>query len=263
MHLGLIGYGNIARGVLDALRAPDATPVDRVTVLVRPGSVGGLEGGADAVDSLEDFLRAAPGLVVECAGQGAVRDFVPAILRAGIDVIAASVGALAEEGLLDELRDAAEQGRAKLILPPGAVGGVDILSALQTGDALSLRYRGSKPPAAWTGTPAADRLDLAALDHAEVFYSGDARGAALQYPKNANVAATLALAGAGFEATSVELSADPDAPGNVHEFTIEADAARVSVRIENRPSAGNAKTSQVTIYSLLRAIRNHTGPLVI
>jgi aspartate dehydrogenase len=124
-------------------------------------------------------------------------------------------------------------------------------------------YRGIKPPRAWAGTPAAAQVDLDTLDRAATFFRGDARQAARDYPKNANVAATLALAGAGFEATRVELVADPAAPGNVHEYSVTSPLASYSIRIENKASAGNAKTSVATVFSVLREIRNRVGPVAI
>ena len=75
-----------------------------------------------------------------------------------------------------------------------------------------MRYRGAKPPAAWAGTPAAGIVDLDALEAPRVFFTGTAREAATAYPKNANVAATLALAGAGFEATAVGAGGRPLRP---------------------------------------------------
>lgn len=268
MRLGLIGYGTIARTLAGHLGA--VSGIEAVTVLVRPGREADVPAAfADgaipvaAVSTVEALLAAAPGFVVECAGHSAVEAFVPAVLRAGLDVVVVSIGALADDALHARLREAAAAGGARMILPAGAVGGIDILAALSAGGGdLAVRYTGTKPPKAWTGTPADTVVDLAALDRPAVIFEGTARAAATAYPKNANVAATLALAGAGFEATRVVLVADPSAPGNVHEFEAVSPVARVTMRIENAPS-GNAKTSLATIMSVLREIRNRQGPVVI
>ena len=266
MRLGLIGYGNIARTLAGQLGP--ASGIEAVTVLVRPGREADVPTSfADgaipvaAVTTADALLAASPDFVVECAGHAAVEAFVPPLLRAGLDVVVVSIGALADDPLHAHLRDAAVAGGARIILPAGAVGGIDILSALGGGD-MQVRYTGTKPPKAWAGTPAETIVDLAALDRPAVIFEGTAREAATAYPKNANVAATLALAGAGFEATRVVLVADPAAPGNVHEFEAVSPVARVAMRIENAPS-GNAKTSLATIMSVLREIRNRQGPWVI
>jgi aspartate dehydrogenase len=106
-------------------------------------------------------------------------------------------------------------------------------------------------------------IDLDALDGPATFFTGSAREAAAAYPKNANVAATLALAGAGFDKTRVALIADPSASGNLHAYEVRSPLATYSFQVENRASPGNARTSAATIYSALREIRNRIGPVVI
>ncbi|MFV0382717.1 aspartate dehydrogenase [Paracoccus sp. (in: a-proteobacteria)] len=271
MRLGLIGFGNIATTLL-ALMARTGLQVRHLTVLTRPaGAVTARDRlAADfpgitvkVVTDAAGLLASRPDLVVECAGHAAVTAHLPQILRAGVDVVMVSIGALADAALEAELRRAATGGGARLILPAGAVGGIDLLSAIGAAGDLKVRYRGIKPPKAWRGTPAERAVDLDRMTGATVFFSGNARQAATDYPKNANVSATLALAGPGFEATGVELVADPDAPGNIHEYDVESPLARYSIRIANTASAGNAKTSVTTVWSVLREIRNRLGPVSI
>lgn len=274
MRLGLIGFGNIAQTLLALLSETLDAPLEQLTVLTLPELADETEARLKAdfakvakafavVTDAQSLLSHRSGLVVECAGHAAVVAHVPTVLRAGVDVVIVSIGALSDEALELELRAAAAQGGARLILPAGAVGGVDLLAALGAAGGLEVHYRGSKPPLAWLGTPAEKALDLGALDKATSFFRGTAREAARDFPKNANVAATLALAGAGFEATTVELIADPAAPGNVHEYSVVSPLAKYTMRIENLPSAGNAKTSVSTVYSVLREIRNRIGPVAI
>lgn len=272
MRLGLIGFGNIATTLLGLIAGDE--PLEHLTVLLLPetaedarrrldGDLRDAARGYTLVSDAAALLADRPDLVVECAGHAAARAHGPAVLRAGTDVVLVSIGALADPELEVSLRTAAAEGGARLILPAGAVGAIDLLSALGAAGELKVRYRGTKPPAAWAGTPAAGILDLARLAEPKVFFTGTAREAATAYPKNANVAATLALAGAGFEATEVELMADPAAPGNIHEYSVASPLANYTIRIENKPSAGNAKTSATTIYSVLREIRNRLGPVAI
>ena len=86
-----------------------------------------------------------------------------------------------------------------------------------------------KPPGAWKGTPAEDVADLDALTSETTLYQGGADEAAMRYPQNANVAATIAIAGAGFGATEVRLK-DPAAGGNIHQ--VHAEGAFGAVDIE-------------------------------
>jgi len=121
----------------------------------------------------------------------------------------------------------------------------------------------SPRPARWRGTPAERLVDLDHLTAPARFYEGSARAAALDYPQNANVAATVALAGLGFEATRVELVADPGAPGNLHEIEAEGVTGRIAIRLQGKPSASNPKTSALTALSLARAVVNRTAAIVI
>ena len=266
MRLGLIGYGSIGATLL-GLMTQTGLRVAHLSVLARPGTGATVKGRIAAdqpalagvvtvAENAAGLLHTAPDLVVECAGHGAVAAHLPAILRAGVDVVQVSVGAMSDPALEADLRAAATEGGARIVLPAGAVGGIDLLAALAPAGGLEVTYRGTKPPRAWAGTPAEAVLDLDTLTKRRVFFQGSAREAARAYPKNANVAATLALAGVGFEATRVELIADPSTPGNVHSYEVRSPVANYRMEIENLPSAGNAKTSVSTVYSVLREVRN-------
>lgn len=270
MHLGLIGYGNIARTLMQVLGREGAAPA-RLTVLSLPEFVPATQaalaqdyaGPAQVVTDSAALIAASPALVVECAGHAAVQAHATAVLRAGIETVIVSIGALADAALMLAVEQAAADGGARVILPAGAVGGIDILSALRPSGIESVVYSGRKPPMAWTGTPAETLLDLPNLTEAATFFTGNARDAATQYPKNANVAATLALAGIGFEATQVRLIADPAVDRNIHEFTVRAGAADYTIRIEGRPSPDNPKTSVTTVYSVAREVMNRSRRVAI
>jgi len=127
----------------------------------------------------------------------------------------------------------------------------------------SVRYRSIKPPAAWRGTPAEQAIDLDRIETQAVAYRGTAREAALLYPKNANVAATVALAGLGFDRTEVEIVADPAARYNTHEIEAEGASGTLALRLVNLPSPENPKTSALTALSLVRALLNEASAVAI
>jgi aspartate dehydrogenase len=126
-----------------------------------------------------------------------------------------------------------------------------------------VRYVGRKRPTAWRGTSAERLVDLNALTAPVEFFKGNARAAAQQFPQNANVAATIALGGMGFEATEVVLIADPGAVGNEHWFGVEGPFGTAEVRIAGNSMPDNPKTSWLAALSLARAILNTRARVVI
>lgn len=266
MHVGLIGYGNIAQTLLRVL-ACETVALSALTVLVRPAQAQAartaLAGVATVVTEGKALIDAQPDLLVECAGHSAVAGVVVPALNAGIETVIASIGALADRDLHASITAAARAGGTRIVLPAGAIGGVDLLSALRPSGITSVVYTSRKPPMAWQGTPAEAVLDLASLTEPTTFFRGTARDAALQYPKNANVAATLALAGIGFEDTLVQMIADPRAGGNIHEYSVTAGAADYTMQIRGNPSPENPKTSVATVYSVAREILNRVNEVAI
>ncbi len=264
--VGLIGCGGIARDVVAALRASAANGVSIVAALARPGRGGEARAqlaDIDIVEALDDLIARGPALVAEVAGQAAVAEHADTVLRGGIDCLVISVGALADPALLGRLKAAARDGNSHILLPAGAIGGLDAIAAMRLSGLTSVRYRARKPPAAWRGSPAEQLFDLGSLARPTVLYKGTAGEAALRYPQNANVAAAVALAGLGFDRTEVELVADPDAPGNVHEIEAEGAAGRFAIQLQGKPSRSNPKTSALAALSVARALLNRQATIVI
>ena len=247
MKLAVIGAGSIGGWVIAALAREGVAPA---AVIVR----GAAPKGVPAVRSVADLPRGVTHLV-DCAGHSGLAAHAPAALAAGIDVITLSLGALADDGLSRDLAAAAEAGRARLILASGAIGALDALRAGAAGGLDAVRYTGRKPPMGWAGSPAEQVLDLSALTAPATHFEGSARQAALRYPKNANVAAAVALAGLGFDATQARLVADPGARGNLHE--VEAEGAFGSFRFEITGASlpGNPRSSALAAMSLLAEVR--------
>lgn len=265
LNIALIGCGAIGSALLDIIRQ-DANL--RVAAIVVPEDT--------LIAARDTASRVAPGamvvnrvpeqgidLVVEVAGHAAIEDHVLPALRRGVRAIVASVGALASPGLPEALETAAREGGTRVELIAGAIGALDALAAARIGGLSMVRYTGRKPARAWSGTPAEQAYRLDTLSEATIIFEGSARDAARLYPKNANVAAALSLAGMGLDATTVRLIADPFVDANIH--TVEAEGAfgEFSLSMQNKPLAANPKTSALTVYSAVRALRNASGALAI
>ncbi len=261
----LIGYGAIAHMVVEEL-ARNAGEVRISAVLVREHRVETarreLAASIDVVTTVPELLARRPDVVVECAGQGAVRDYGDAVLAAGIDLMVIATGAFADAGLLDDLTERAKGTGARILVPAGAIAGIDGLTALRVGGLDRVRYTSAKPPEAWRGTPAEDQFDLDKLAEPTVIFRGSPIDAAREYPKNANLAMTVALAGAGVDKTEIELVADPGVTTNLGRINAEGRFGRLDVEMEGEPAPTNPKTSAVTALSIVHAIRNLAATVV-
>ena len=267
-RIALIGSGAIASALMAALR--DDASLRIVQIVVPSASLtaardacAALAPGALVRSALDLTTNARPDLLVECAGHAALDEHVLPALRAGVPAIVVSIGALHDAALLARLEQAATAGNTRIQLVAGAIGGVDAIAAARYGGLEQVSYIGRKPPAGWRGTPAEALCDLSALREAKTIFEGSAREAARLYPKNANVAATLSLAGLGLDATRATLIADPGVTRNVHRIVASGAFGKLDLTFENEPLPANPKTSALTVCSVLRAIHNATGAIAI
>jgi len=261
-RFALIGYGAITEELLGCVEA-SGEPASLAAVLVRPQRLAEAKARAagrfTVIDSLEALLALAPEVVAECAGHGAMRQYASSLLSRGIDVICSSVGVLADREFEAQLAGASADGRGCLWIPSGAVAGIDGLLAARTAGLKEVTYTSIKPPAAWDGTPGERLLVWAARKERTTFFEGSAREAATQYPQNANVGATLALAGLGLERTRVKLVSDPAATWPLGIIEAAGEFGRMRFEILAYASPRNPKTSLLTAHSLYAALRDGTG----
>lgn len=259
--LTLIGYGAIGRSVHQRIK--ELARVRITHIVVSPARVAVLQAelGEDVVVT-ERVPERTP-LVLECAGHGALSGHVLPALQRGIECAVLSIGALSEAGLPEQLQAAADQGGTQLHLLAGAVGGIDALSAARLAGLHSVVYTGRKPPAGWRGSPAERVVNLDTLTEPAVILQASAREAARLYPKNANVAATLSLAGLGLDRTQVRLIADPTITENIHEIEAYGAFGQMQVRMCGKPLPENPKTSALTVLSVLRFLHNRVAGMTL
>jgi aspartate dehydrogenase len=198
-------------------------------------------------------------LAVECAPAAVIEDICRPMLEAGKAVMVLSAGALLPRPHLIEL--AREKG-GQIIVPTGALLGLDAVTAAAEGNINSVRMTTRKPPNGLAGAPhlVANNISVEGLNAPKLVFTGNAREAAAGFPANVNVAAALSLAGVGPEQTTIEIWADPSVDRNCHTIEVEADSARFSLTIENVPSE-NPKTGKITALSVLAALRKLHAPL--
>ncbi len=213
---------------------------------------------------LEELLQSVD-LVVESASQNAVRFVVPKALEAGCDVMVLSVGALADEELRERLFRLAEQNNCKLYFPSGAVAGIDGINSASAAGISSVTLTTRKPPLSLAGAPHVETLgiELEKIEKETLLFEGPASEAVKAFPANVNVAATISLAGIGFEQTKVRVIADPALSRNVHEITVEGEFGKLFTRVENLPSPENPKTSYLAALSAISTLKKILSPVQI
>jgi aspartate dehydrogenase len=198
-------------------------------------------------------------LVVECAPAALLPQIAEPFLRAGKAAVVLSAGTLlAHEDLLELAR--ASGGR--IIVPTGALLGLDAVLAAAEGEIHSVRMVTRKPVRGLAGAPylAENNITIEDIREPLRIFHGSARQAAAGFPANLNVAVALSLAGIGPDRTQLEIWADPALDRNTHRIEVEADSARFSMTIENIPSE-NPKTGRITALSVIACLRKLGAPL--
>jgi aspartate dehydrogenase len=262
MIVGIIGCGVIGSEICRALDA------DRFqgTVLVmdrhpdRARRLARLLKVKSAAVPLSDILDRA-NLVVECASIEAAREIALNVLTKGTDLMLLSVGALVDNDFREHVLQAARSHHCNLYVPSGAVGGIDALLAASQGTIDRVTITTTKPPASLHEAPyvVAHHIDV---EKSGVIFEGTAHQAIDYFPQNINVAATLALAGLGFDRTIVRIAVDTRITHNIHEVDVEGDFGRFTAHFENIPSSNN-RTSKLAAYSAAAMIHKITDAVKI
>src|SRR5665213_1905603 len=249
-RVALIGLGAIGGKIVEiAARLPEEIEVVAALVTSRAREPAAMAMRHET--RLPALLRARPDVVIECAGQPALREYGPAILGAGLDLVPASVGLFADDAALEIFRAASRAGGGRLRLASGAVAGVDAIMAARRLGLDTVRYRFVMSPAAWGH--AAEEGDRNADASRQLVFRGNARQAASTFPKHANVTATLALAGIGFERTEVEIIVDTQAIANRHEIEASGEFGELSIVVQGRRISEGSPSSRLVAGSLFSA----------
>lgn len=198
-------------------------------------------------------------LIVECASQVAVVAHAETVLSAGKSLLVMSSGAMIDPDFMRSISSLAESSGASIYVPSGAVGGID---ALRASKALleEVTIVSTKKPISLTGAPGFAEWEDKAITEPTVIYEGSASEAVGLFPANVNVAATVSMAGVGPDATRVQVVADPDSPGNVHEIKAVSKAGKFSFRFENMPHETNPKTSFLAVLAAIETLRSICEP---
>jgi aspartate dehydrogenase len=192
-------------------------------------------------------------IVIECAPSTLVRSIVAPFVSKGKTAIVLSAGALLDH---EDLIELAQQNGGQIVVPTGALIGLDAVTAAAVGKIHSVRMVTRKPVRGLAGAPyiVENNIAIEQITEPLKIFDGSAREAAKGFPANVNVAAALSLAGIGPDRTKIEIWADPALTRNVHRIEVDSDSARFSMSIENIPSE-NPKTGLITALSVIACLR--------
>lgn len=263
-RLAIAGLGAIGMRVAQAVDAGDVpginlvavsannkeAAVDRVSGFLRPPKVTDLTELADVAD-----------VIVECAPAALFGKVATGAIAKGRTLLPLSVGALLRH---PELEQQARATGAKIIVPTGAIIGLDTVRAMAVGEIYEVKLETRKPPGGLAGAPYLSKhgIDVSNLSKPLLVFKGTAREAAFGFPANVNVAAALGLAGVGANNTMVEVWADPTINRNLQSVSITSDAGEATMVMRNIPSAENPRTGRIVANSAIATLQRLTAPVI-
>ncbi len=256
LRVAIAGLGAIGRVVAQKI---DAGMENLELVAVSARDADKARRYLDGLDSKVELLplRELPevaDVIVEALPASAFDDLAEPALRAGRMLVVISVGALIPRPHLIEV---AERHGGRIIVPTGALIGLDAVKAAAEGNIASVRMVTRKPPKGLDRAPylVENEIRLDGLLEPMKVFEGSARDAVKGFPANVNVVAALSLAGVGADRTMIEIWADPSTDRNRHRIVVDSDSASFSMEIANIPTEENPKTGRITALSVVAAIR--------
>jgi len=261
LRVAVAGLGPIGTKVAEALdRGIDGLVLVAVSAQNPEKHKGWLSTltGTPAILPIEQLSGVAD-IVIECAPSRLVRSIVAPFVGSGKTAVVLSAGALLDN---EDLIELAKQNGGQIVVPTGALIGLDAVTAAAVGKIHSVRMVTRKPVLGLAGAPyiVENNIDIEKITEPLRIFEGTARQAAKGFPANLNVAVALSLAGIGPDRTRLEIWADPTVTRNMHRVDVESDSACFSMSIENIPSE-NPKTGRITALSVIAWLRKQRAAL--
>lgn len=204
------------------------------------------------IKPVKDFLKYVD-IVFEAASQDAVEEYAEDVIKEGKDLVIMSVGSLLNSKFRNNLEKIARERKSKIYLPSGAVCGIDGILSASVGGIDEVTLVTTKPP----------RSLGKKFNKRTIVFDGNAKGAVKKFPKNINVAASLSIAGIGFDKTKVQIVADPVATRNSHKILAHGKFGRLRAEVENMPNPNNPKSSYMASLSAIATLKRIINPIQI
>jgi aspartate dehydrogenase len=257
LKLGIVGCGAIGSRIAASV-SKELSPGYRVTALydidaLKAVNLADRLGVRRVVkDSVDDLIDSCD-VVVECVNTPAAGIIIRKALTAGKRILVMSVGRLlGDDGILALAR----RQRTHLLVPSGAVAGLDAIKAAAMGGITSVLLTTRKPPEGFRGNEYLIKRNVALdrISSEAVLFEGSVTDAVRFFPQNINVAAALALA-AGRRKVRVRIIASPGLERNTHEIVCTSRSGVIRTSTENVPCPDNPKTSYLAVLSGIQVLR--------
>ena len=258
LRIGIVGCGaiggGIARYILKGLKKDcqltglydiEYGRVERLRRELSAGPIG--------KSSLQALLKSCD-LMIEAVNANSTREMVREALLQKRNVIAMSVGKLLDA---QDLFDLARKRGCHLLIPSGAIAGIDAIKSASLVRIREINLTTRKPLSGFANNPYLIKkgVDLAAIKKETILFKGNVASAVRFFPQNINVAATLALASQAKDKITVCIMTSPEYKNNSHEVEIIGDFGRIVTRTDNVVSPENPKTSYLAVLSGMQTLK--------
>lgn len=262
--VAVIGYGSIGKEIIASAKRQEIPNAKIVAVFDKQSqvinSVDNQNSDVHLFSEFDEFYNSQIysnlDVIIECASKDAVKEYGKKIIESKKDLIVLSVGAFSDKKYLVELQDLSNLNNTKILIPTGAIAGLDSIRTVKKYlDSLSITT--TKHPESLAGAPFFKRskIKLDDINSETVLFEGNASTAIELFPANVNVAVATALAGIGLEKTRVSIKADPLISVNKHEIVAKGSFGEIHIIVQNIPSPSNPKTSYLASLSAIECLR--------
>ncbi len=240
--VGIMGAGRLGTIIAEAIKAGLAPECELIGIASRSLGVTPF-----------DLADRGAAVIIEASKPEVLREYLVGLLERGVSVIPLSTGAFADEGFLEEVKEAARRGGSRVYLPHGAEGGFDLAATFSLlpgmkGTVVQYIPERAKMP---DGNP------MKALP--ESFKGTALEGFALS-PSHLNVVIESAIACGGFENTMYETRIARDGRGGFS-LELENDAAEAVITIKNKPPVKGIPMMSMIALSAVSTLNRITQPV--
>jgi aspartate dehydrogenase len=220
-----------------------------------------LKNKATLFSSFEDFIGSPQfnkiDMVIEAASIDAAAVYGMDILRKGKDMMIMSIGVFSDYNFYQNTLQILKSKSNNIFLPSGAIGGIDIIRSVKN-NIESVTLTTTKNNKSLKGAPffKNNNINIDEIKSKQTIFDGNADEAIKQFPSNVNVSALISLSGIGFKQTSVKVVVDPQESNNIHEIHVKWKFGEFDIKISNKPSQENPKTSYLAILSAIECLRS-------